>query len=168
MAERTPTQEICAFWNACRSRLPEKIKIQNQEIPEAWGFGDGPRMADELGALVLEGKKTATCGILWEYEAEGEALPKPGELSIILNGEGLPMCLIETTEVRVVPFDQVDAQFAYEEGEDDRTLESWRKEHWKFFSRYLVQLDRQPEMDMPLVCERFRVLLTLADLKPFK
>ena len=168
MSDKTPPHEIHAFWDACQSSLPEEMKYQNQDIPEAWGFGDGPRMADELGALVLEGKKTATCGILWEYEAEGEALPKPGELSIILNGEGLPLCLIETTEVRVVPYDQVDTQFAFEEGEDDRTLESWRREHWKFFSRYLVQLDRQPAMDMPLVCERFRLVVTPADLKSDK
>jgi uncharacterized protein YhfF len=78
------------------------------------------------------------------------------------------LCLIETTEVRVVPYDQVDAQFAFEEGEDDRTLESWRREHWKFFSRYLVKLDRQPAMDMPLVCERFRLVITPTDLKPDK
>ena len=157
-------EKIIAFWDACCSQLPEEKLTQSPDIPEAWGFGDGPRMADELGALVLESKKTATCGILWEYEAEGEALPQPGEFSIILNGAGQPLCLIETTEVRVVPFDQVDAQFAYEEVEDDRTLESWRREHWKFFSRYLAEQDRQPSMDMPLVCERFRLVFRKDDV----
>ena len=160
-----PNQEqLNTFWNACRAQLPQEKIAHLQDMPEAWGFGDGPRMADELGALVLEGLKTATCGILWEYEAEGEALPQPGEFSIILNGAGQPMCLIETSEVRVVPFDQVDAQFAYEEGEDDRTLESWRREHWKFFTRYLTQIDRKPAMDMPLVCERFRLVIKAEDI----
>ena len=150
--------KIVAFWNACCAQLPQEKTTHHQDIPEAWGFGDSPRMADELGALVLEGRKTATCGILCEYESEGEDLPQPGEFSIIINGAGQPLCLIETTEVRIVPFEKVDAQFAFEEGEDDRTLESWRKEHWKFFSRYLTELDRQPSMDMPLVCERFQVI----------
>ncbi len=164
MSEETPNKEIIAFWDACRARLSQEKTAQIEGVPEAWGFGDGPRMADELGALVLEGRKTATCGILWEYETEGEALPQPGEFSIILDGAGHPMCLIEITEVRVVPFDQVDAQFAYEEGEDDRTLQSWRREHWNFFSRYLTEIDRQPAMDMPLVCERFRLVFKTDDV----
>jgi uncharacterized protein YhfF len=157
-------EKLNAFWESCRTQLPQEKIAHIHDTPEAWGFGDGPRMADELGALVLEGRKTATCGILWEYESENEALPKSGDFSIILNGAGQPMCLIETTEVRVVPFDQVDAQFAYEEGEDDRTLESWRREHWKFFTRYLTEIDRQPAMDMPLVCERFRLVLKADDV----
>jgi len=164
MPDQKSSHAISAFWEACLDYLPVEKTAGFQDIPEAWGFGDGPRMADELGALVLEGKKTATCGILWEYEAESEPLPQPGEYSIILDGEEKPICLVETTEVRVLPYDQVDAQFAYEEGEDDRTLESWRREHWKFFTRYLAQIDRQPAMDMPLVCERFRLVLKADDV----
>jgi len=168
MCRETPNKEIIAFWNDCCAQLPQEKMAQHQDIPEAWGFGDDPRMADELGALVLEGRKTATCGILWEYEAEGEAIPQPGEFSIILNGANQPLCLIENTEVHIVPFDQVTPRFAFEEGEDDRTLESCRREHWKFFSRYLAEIGRHPSMDMPLVCERFRLVFKLEDVKKDK
>ena len=115
-------------------------------------------MANELGRLVRDGTKTATCGLLWEYEHEGEPLPEVGELGIVLDGDGEPLCLIETTEVHVLPFDQVDAEHAHAEGEGDRTLAYWRDAHWRFFSRLCQKIDRVPSETMPLVCERFRVV----------
>ena len=36
------------------------------------------------------------------------------------------MCVIQTTEIRHLPFDEVDAQFAFDEGEGDQSLEYWR------------------------------------------
>lgn len=66
--------------------------------------------------------------------------------------------IIETTEVTLRVFDEVDAQFAYEEGEYDRTFESWREKHWKYFSRVLPQIGKQPTPQMLLVCERFRIV----------
>ena len=59
------------------------------------------------------------------YDADDKPLMKPGDLSIVTLGGDQPACIIETTEVRIVPFDEVDEQFAYEGGEGDRTLESW-------------------------------------------
>ena len=52
----------------------------------------------------------------------------------------------------------VDAQFAYDEGEDDRTLESWQREHWKYFSQVLPKIGKKPNSEMLLVCERFRIV----------
>ncbi len=117
-------QTINTFWQrylAARGEPEGKLAA-----PEAWSFGDNPALADELCQLVLSGIKTATCSLLWEYEADGEALPQEGQLSIILDGQGKPSAVIETTQVIIQPFNQVDASFAYEEGEDDRSLESWR------------------------------------------
>ena len=115
-------------------------------------------MADELGALISSGPKTATCSALWEYEAEGAPLPEVGLKTIILDGNGDPMCIVETTEVEARPYDEVDVRFAYEEGEDARSLEYWREAHWRFFSRTLPGVGKEPTMNMPLVCERFRVI----------
>jgi uncharacterized protein YhfF len=126
---------------------------------EASPFGDSPELADELGQLIVAGVKTATCSALWAYEAEGSAIPVVGLLTVVLAGNKEPLCIIETTEVEVRPFNQVDAQFAYEEGEDDRTLEAWRKAHWRYFTRTLAaDYNLQPAEEMPLVCERFRVV----------
>ena len=110
-----------------------------------------------LLALVLDGTKTGTAGALWDYEAEGEPIAEVGSLWIILDGSARPRALIETTAVAVVPFDQVDAEHARSEGEDDLSLASWRRIHEDFFRSHASH-DRGFQPDMPVVCERFRVL----------
>jgi uncharacterized protein YhfF len=145
------------FWSAYLESIGQMAESASG-IPEAWGFGDSPGMADELGRLVVQGVKSATCSLLWEYEAEDEPLPKEGELSIVLDGTGRPLCIIETTQMRIMPFDHVDAEFAYDEGEGDRSLAYWRQAHWRFFSRACQAIDRTVSPSMPLVCERFRVV----------
>lgn len=129
----------------------------------AEAFGDGPELADELVELILTGAKTATCSCLWEWEAEQEALPQPGQRTIVTDGSGRPRCVIEITEVTVRPFDAVDATFARQEGEGDRSLAAWREAHWGYFARVLPKIDRQPAGHMPLVCERFRMLYQAED-----
>src|SRR5690606_36737524 len=125
--------------------------------PPAWAFGATPEQADELLALVLEGRKTATAGALWDYEAEGEALPESGGLSIVLDGDGHPRALIVTTGVVVVPFDQVDADHAAAEGEGDGSLDYWRRVHQEFFTEHAAH-DREFTPDMPVVLERFTLI----------
>ncbi len=117
-------------------------------------------MADELGALVVQGTKTATASLVWEYEFDDERLPQEGDLSVILDGHNQPIALIETTEVRILPFNQVDETFAYDEGEGTRTLAHWREGHWRFFHRACQRIGREVDESMPILCERFRVIYT--------
>lgn len=126
--------------------------------PPAWAFGDGPRLADELLGLVLAGTKTATATSRAELEATGEPVPRPGDLSILLDGEGHPRALIRTAEVEEVAFREVTEEFAFLEGEDDRTLASWRREHERYFRRVLEGTGVEFTEDLPLVLERFDVL----------
>jgi len=102
---------------------------------QVWYFGDGQELADELAALVVAGKKTATASLLWEYETDGEATPQAGGYSVITRFEGQPVCILQTTEVRVLPFEQVGPQFAADEGEGDLSLDYWREAPWRFFGR---------------------------------
>jgi uncharacterized protein YhfF len=148
---------ITAYWTNFLGTLPADSPTRDEPyVAEAWG--DSSEMADELGALIASGIKTATCSALWEYEAEGEPVPEAGSKTIVLDGSNTPLCIVETTEVAVRPYDEVDARFAYEEGEGDRSLAYWRDAHWRFFSRTLPDIGREPAPDMPLVCERFRVI----------
>jgi uncharacterized protein YhfF len=148
---------IEAYWRSYLETLPSDSPVRGEQYV-AEGWGDSPRMADELGALISDGTKTATCSALWEYEAEGEPLPRVGLKTIVLDGKGHPLCIVETTKVEVRPYEEVDARFAYEEGEGDRSLDYWQDAHWRFFSRTLSNIGREPRTDMPLVCERFRVI----------
>lgn len=150
-------EAIQTFWNAYRDACPPDRRPPI-DPPEAWHFCDSEVDANELGDLVRRGIKTATCSLSWVYEAEGEAIPQVGDLSIITDWDGDPLCIIETTEVALRPYNQVDARFAYDEGEGDRSLAYWREVHWRFFSRECAAIGREPAQDMPLVCERFRVV----------
>jgi len=125
--------------------------------PPAWWFGGTPSEADALLALVLEGTKTATASALRDYEAEDEPLPEPGTMSILLDGSGRPRALLATTDVRVVPFAEVDAEHAHLEGEGDRSLDHWREVHERFLTDS-AQPGEAFTRDLPVVLERFEVL----------
>lgn len=155
-ADETRTSVAEAYWKTYCAIVGNASLVAQSYLVDQ--FGDSPEMADELGQLVLAGQKTATCSALWEWEAEGSEPPKVGTKTIVLDGAGQPLCILETTEVIIRSFHQVDARFAYDEGEDDRTLESWRREHWIYFLRALSRIGWQPTEDMPLVCERFRIV----------
>lgn len=68
---------IAQFWQAYLDTLPpDAPHRQIRYVAEA--FGDNPALADELGVLIHQGRKTATCSALWEWEAEGATIPQPG------------------------------------------------------------------------------------------
>ena len=146
-------QLITAFWDRARRTLTDATEVE----PEAWAFGATVAHADGLLALVLDGTKTGTASSIWDYEATGDALPQVGEYSIILDGQGVPRALIRTTSLRVVPFDEVDEEHAFAEGESDRTLAAWREIHERFWTNH-SENPRGFEPDMPVLCERFEVV----------
>ena len=144
---------IAEYWRTVRAAQPHLPESQ----PEAWGFGATPEHADELLALVLDGIKVGTASSLWDYDATGDPLPAVGELSIILDGTGAPRAVIETTTIDITPFDEVDEAHAFAEGEGDRTLTHWREVHERYWRTH-SENPRGYEPDMPVVCERFRLV----------
>ena len=145
------------YWTTFLKSIPEGAEAVPSAY-QAWGFGDSPQMADSLGALVRDGIKTATASLVWAYETEDESLPEVGDYSVILDGDGDPLCIIETTALYIRPFNEVDAEQAYLEGEGDRSLAFWREVHWDFFGRECTEIGREPTEDMPVLCERFRLV----------
>ncbi|MEW6718019.1 MAG: ASCH domain-containing protein [Chloroflexota bacterium] len=149
--------QIEAYWRRFLVGLPEDSPYHQRTYHvEKWG--EDQELADDLGNLIAAKKKTASCTSLWEWEAEGAPLPEAGKITIVLDWGGNPLCIIKTVEVEIRPFNQVDEQFAYEEGEGDRSLKYWREAHWNYFSCTLALIGREPVEDMPLVCERFVVI----------
>ena len=149
--------QIEIYWQTFLDTLPEDSPLrQATYVAEAWG--DSPQLAQELAELIAAGIKTATCSALWQWQAEAATIPEAGIITIVLDGHDQPVAVVETTEVTVRPYNEVEAQFAYEEGEGDRSLAYWREAHWQFFSRTLPKIGKEPQEDMPLVCERFRLI----------
>jgi len=130
------------------SELPEKYRDA-----VAFAFGDSPALADELLALVLVGRKTATCAAVRDYSQNDGEKPVVGRKDVVLDGAGRPAAVIETVEVVVRRFDEVDADFARDEGEGAATLAQWRLDHEAYFSR-----NGGFSPDMELMCERFRLV----------
>lgn len=157
--------EIQAFWEMARGRanlgrldVVTGTSVASAVPPPVWSFGDGPRLADELLGLVLDGTKTATSSSLAELEAGGEPVPRPGDISILVDAEGHPRALIRTTRVDVAAFRDVTEEFAALEGEDDRTLMSWRQEHERYFRRVLEGTGVEFDESLPVALEQFEVL----------
>ncbi|MEP6978670.1 MAG: ASCH domain-containing protein [Thermoleophilia bacterium] len=115
----------------------------------------GTPLRRQLVELILRGEKTATAGLVLDYEAEGEELPMVGELFVVLDFDDEPVAVIETTEVRVVRAADVDEQFARDEGEGFESVADWREAHERFFEAYSF------DDDTPIVCERFKLVRTL-------
>ena len=122
---------------------------------EAWSFGE---KADELAALVKNGIKTATTSALIFYELENEQLPQTGAYNIILDSNDKAVCIIRTTKVYITTFDSVTADYAYKEGEGDRSLEYWKKVHKEFFMKELQEINRNFDENLKLICEEFEVI----------
>lgn len=148
-----------------RGELWEKF-LQTQPDPaetearffESFHFSSSRELANELAGLVVKGVKTATSALVWENEVSGQPTVQPGNLSIVTDWDGHPVCIMETTEVRILPFNEVDAQFVYDYGEEERTLEWWQTVMWESYTRICTELGKEPRPDMPVICERFRVV----------
>ncbi len=132
-------RRVDLFWQEARTRIGlsdlDVYLGQNPLAavpPPAWQFGESARLATDLADLVVSGAKTALASPKWEYDAAGEPLPHVGALGIVCDGAGVPVALVRTDEVDVVPFDQVLGAHAVAEGEGDLSLESWRRAHVRF------------------------------------
>ena len=149
----TDRQKLQLFWQAYLTTLPQHHLHRANLIPNAWSFGNNSRMTDELNNLVVNGIKTATCKRYF-----GENILDDAGLSIILDVNKNPLCIIETYEIRVRRYRDIDEEFAVAEGEGDLSLDYWRKVHWNFFSHEAKTEGYEVSEDMLLSCERFRVL----------
>lgn len=147
------------FWLAYLDTLANP-SAAHARFFEVFRVGLSAKNADQGAELILSGTKTSTSSLHCEYEALSKRLPEVDSLSILADGRGAPVCVVQTDEVEVKPFSDVDAQFAYDYGEWDRTLETWREHCWSYYAEQCAYLGITPSEDMLLVCERFSVIYT--------
>ena len=76
----------------------------------------------------------------------------------MLDGAGHPRALIRTTDVQALAFRDVTEEQAAAEGEDDRSLASWRREHERCFRRVLAGGAAEFSEDLPVAMETFELL----------
>lgn len=151
----TVDQSVTAIWKAFSQKHP---KYKQENLPESWYFCDNKKDADYCANLVVNGIKRATATSLWWFKKHNEALPEVGNIYIVTNWEGKAKAIIETTQIDLVPYNEVTEEFAAIEGEGDKSLAYWKRVHWDYYSREMAPEGESPTQDMIIVCEQFKIL----------
>lgn len=119
-------------------------------------FGPPGPLRDQLVRLILDGQKTVTSSLVSDYEIEGEALPEPGELDLLLDSNDRGVAVLETVAVTVVPLGDIPWSHVVAEGEGHTSLADWRRDHERFWA------DNSPaghlDDSTPVVMQEFRVV----------
>ena len=152
----TIESEVERFWRSYVSKLGPAGSPSGSY--DSWYFGDTEALANKLSELVRTGRKTSTSSLVWTHEAKGWKMPVVGDHVVVTTWNGKPSCVVEITEVAIRPFGEIDERFAYDYGEGDRTLKWWREAMWDYYAEECRKLGRKKSPDMPLVCQRFRVI----------
>jgi len=122
----------------------------------ALALGTPGELRTRLNTLVLSGVKTATAGLVQEYDDENEELEYVGERLVLVDDNDRFVAVIEVTGVEVVRFADVPWDFARAEGEGDRSIEEWREGHGAYWARQGTPVTD----DTRIVCLRFRLVST--------
>ena len=148
------SEAIAAFWAeyCLAAGLPAATPFQS------WHFGDTPALAHELVELVLHGPKRATATLAVSAERDPQAAPVADGYNVVSEFDGTPRAVIRSTWMDRRPLRDVDAAFAWDEGEGDRTLADWMDGHRRFFVRECGGLGIPFRDDLPVVLERFELL----------
>ena len=136
------------------------VRESGLDIPEYDAYAYGyPEMADEILAALLRGDKRATTGLKCLYELEKEPLPQAGQYSVILDSRGAPHCITRITKTEITPFREISEEYAFIEGEGDKSLSYWKDAHREVFTRECREDFRiEFSEDMDCVCEYFEVV----------
>jgi len=150
-------ESLDAYWQRFRATSA------GATAPEAWydtmSIGPSAASADEGARLILAGIKTTTSSLPSDY-SEAKPPPYRGAHSILLNGHGAPVAIVETTAVAEQRLTDIDADFASAYGEWDRTLVTWHKQMQAYYEPTLSRRGLVWSHDTRLLCEWLRVVWT--------
>lgn len=155
----TPSSpEIVEFMNTAAKALGVQSLPEPKDI---FAFGEANRrVTGDLNKLALAGIKRATTSF---------PVPNPrhwdvGDLSVGLDEFDKPCFLMKTTELVEKNFEDVDYEFAFTEGEGDKSLEFWRSEH-----RHCYKDKMGPDgrlfgdgIGRKVLCERYEIIFSVS------
>lgn len=132
-------------------------------------FGFPGELRDRLVGAILTGEKTATTGLVIEWQLDGEPLPRGGERFVVVDSTEAPVAVIEVRDVQVVPLAEVGLAVARDEGEGFASVREWRLAHEAYWNGYAGELRARladPSWalgdDTPIVVQRFRLIRRIA------
>ena len=145
------------YWNQFVEARPFAVRPDRPYV-EAFSFGFDATDAAEIAELVREGKKTAPGSVLWAYAHDGKPVPAVGDHWVVLEAGDRPACIIRTTRVEILPFDEVPEIYAELGGEGDCSVAHWQAIYGRYIDAECARMGREPSASAPLVMERFEVV----------
>lgn len=108
-------------------------------------------------SLVLSGAKTAVFTPLDAIEINLEQIPVAGEVYVVLDSNDEPRCIIELTDVNVLPFNEIPWDLAQRDGENEN-LSDWQDKMREYIEDEADLCGFEAREDSKIVCEIFRVV----------
>lgn len=145
------------MWNTYITKNPQ---YGQKTMPISYYFCDNEYDANICANLVLTGDKCATAPSLWWFEKQKEPLPKIGDLEIVTNWNGDAMGIVRLTNIVHRPYKEIDANFAFAEGEGDKSLAYWKRVHKAYYTREMAPYGDSFSEDMIVVCIYFELIFS--------
>ena len=148
MHEEYMDRIVQEFWDGF---IEAKGLDEDTDYVQMFRLGRNEGESNRLLRLVLRGKKRATTCLYTD-----DILPERGDYSIITDWDGIPCCVVRTTRVQMIPFNEITLEQALKEGED-KTLEAWQETHRAVYTRNAEQLEIEFSDDSIIVYEEFHL-----------
>jgi uncharacterized protein YhfF len=117
-------------------------------------FAEPGALRDRLVELVLGGRKRATAALLAEWEAAGDAL-EVGRRWAIVDSANRRVAVVQTTNLRIGTFDDVEWDWIVDAGEGEQSVEEWQENYLALYAR---MTGARPDQTTAVVYERFRLV----------
>ena len=120
-------------------------------------FEDAGMTGQTQLSMVLSGAKTAMFTPLDTIEINMEKMPSVGEVYVVLDSNDEPRCVIELTDVRIIPLDEISWELAQKDGEDEN-MDDWQAKMEEFLEEEADLCGFEPLPDSKIVCEIFKLV----------
>lgn len=120
-------------------------------------IGDSLAAASQNCDEIVAGRKTLISYPENGYRVAMKGMPVIGEHNIIVDWQGKPACIIETTSVLRCAFNKVSSELCKAEM-PDADFDEWQEKKEAELKREVEELGGAFSEEMPLVLESFRVV----------
>lgn len=132
--------------------LKRTNRSEDTEMAGTLCFGMDADAADRAAQKILSGEKRATLYPECGYRAALHAHPAIGDLNVVVDWNGNPVCVIETTRVRALAAgDITEEQFAMTA--ENTSAAAWLED---VIRREIEELGGSMDSHTPLIIEEFR------------
>lgn len=108
---KAPNMEaVSQFWAEAAEQIEHDFGAglfgEQSEVglfPPVFQYSDNRAEATKMAQEVLKGTRTTFVSALADYDGPDIARPADGDMSIVCDGEGMPVALISDTNVKIEP-----------------------------------------------------------------